>query len=282
MIALIMTIVAHSLVMFAMRFTEVNSGNRYAATVFTYIIGAIISFVMMGDTSLLLNMGEDATFTLLMAAYNGFCMTMGMVLCRVSMGVNGTPISTTFNRLGVLIPTISSVVFFGERPEIVQIVGIALAIATIVYINSGKDSKSNNHVKSVKLLIIIFLVGGLIDLNTKIFDTFGNADLKGCYQFITFISCIVVSTVIMLAKERKFSMTDALVGSVTGIPNTFILYFSIKAVEVLPAYIVFPAYSAGVILLVNVVNYLLFKENLSKEEKIATFMVAIALILINI
>ena len=86
----------------------------------------------------------------------------------------------------------------------------------------------------------------------------------------------------MLAKERKFTYKEAIEGTVTGIPNTFILYFSIKAVEKLPAYIVFPAYSAGVIFVVNIVNYFLFKEKLSKEEKIATVLVAIALILINI
>lgn len=282
MFALIMTIVSHSLVMFAMRFTEVNSGNRYAATVFTYIIGAIISLITMEDISLLFNMGDEFTYTVLMGAYNGFCLTMGMILCRVSMGVNGTPISTTFNRLGVVIPTISAVLFFGERPEILQIVGIAIAIYSIIYINSGKESKKNNHIKSIKLLTIILVLGGMIDLNTKIFDTFGSADLKGCYQFISFVSCIVISLVIMLAKERKFSMTDAVIGSVTGVPNTFVLYFSIKAVEALPAYIVFPAYSAGVILVVNVVNYFFFKEALSKEEKIATVLVAIALVLINI
>lgn len=267
--------------MFAMRFTEVHSGNRYAATVFTYITGAIITFYM-ADVSLLAPGGGDVLFTLGMAAYNGVCMTMGMILCRVSMGVNGTPISTTFNRLGVLIPTISSILIFGERPQIIQLIGIVLAVIAIIYINSGKDSRSNNHVKSVKLLVIIFLVGGLIDLNTKIFDTYGNPQLKSCYQFITFVSCIVVSLVIMLAKERKFTVKDAAVGAITGVPNTFILYFSIKAVESLPAYIVFPAYSAGVILLVNVVNYFIFKEKLSREEKIATVMVAVALILINL
>lgn len=282
MIALIMTIVAHSLVMFAMRFTEVDSGNRYAATVFTYIAGAIISFFMMEDPTKLFNMGDGALFTLAMAGYNGICMTMGMILCRVSMGINGTPISTTFNRLGVLIPTISSVVLFGERPQILQIIGIAIAVAAIIYINSGSESKECNHIKSVKLLVILFVVGGLIDLNTKIFDIFGDAELKGCYQFITFISCIIVSSIIMVAKNREFSVKDSIIGIATGVPNTFILYFSIKAVEVLPAYIVFPAYSAGVILLVNLVNYFLFKEKLSKEEKIATLMVAVALILINI
>ncbi len=281
MTALILTIVSHSFVMFAMRFTEVNSGNRYAATVFTYVTGAIITFFMV-DTSAQSNPDVDFFFTFLMAAYNGVCMTMGMIICRISMGVNGTPISTTFNRLGVLIPTVSSILVFGERPQIVQFIGIAIAVIAIIYINSGKDSKSSNHIKSIKLLIALFIVGGLIDLNTKIYDTCGSQELKGCYQFITFIFCIIVSFAVMMAKNRNFSLKDAVVGGVTGIPNTFILYFSIKAVESLPAYIVFPAYSAGVILVVNMVNYVLFKEKLSKEEKIATVMVAVALILINI
>lgn len=99
---------------------------------------------------------------------------------------------------------------------------------------------------------------------------------------MTFVFCVLVSLLIMLKEDRNFSGKDVLIGAFTGVPNTFILYFSLKAVEHLPAYIVFPAYSAGVILVVNVVNYFLFKENLSKQEKISTVMVAAALILINI
>lgn len=281
MFFLIMTIASHSLVMFAMRFTEAHSGNRYAATVCTYIVCAVISFFMVEDFTLF--KWEPAYyFTVLMAAYNGICMTMGMILCRLSMGKNGTPISTTFNRLGVLIPTVFSIVLFGERPGLVQIAGIALAIIAIIYINSGKESKRQNHIESMKLLIGIFFVGGCIDLNTKIFELYGNKELNEYYIFVTFIFCVLVSLMIMLKKQRKFQKTDVMIGALTGIPNTFILFFSLKAVQYLPAYIVFPAYSAGVILVVNVVNYLFFRENLSKEEKIATILVAIALVLINI
>ena len=157
-----------------------------------------------------------------MAAYNGVCMTMGMILCRLSMGKNGTPISTTFNRLGVLIPTVFSILLFGERPQIVQIAGIALAVSAIIYINSGKETKSQNHIKSMKLLIAIFLVGGLIDLNTKIFERYGDTELNDYYIFMTFVFCVLVSLVIMLKEDRKFSGKDVLIGAFTGVPNTFI------------------------------------------------------------
>lgn len=281
MFFLILTIASHTLVMFAMRFTESNRGNRYAATVFTYITCAILAFILMEDKTMYYP-GSEYLFMLGISAFNGICMTAGMLLCRLSMGVNGTPISTTFNRLGVLIPTLSSILFFHEIPKPVQVVGIALAVTAIVYINSGKEERKNNHIKSVKLLILIFVVGGMIDLNTKIYELYGNAAMKGQYIFFTFVFCIIVSLIVMMAKDRKFSKQDMLVGAATGLPNTFILYFSLRAVSVLPAYIVFPAYSAGVILLVNIFNYFVFRESLSKQEKAATGLVAVALILINI
>ena len=38
--------------MFAMRFTEANSGNRWA-TVATYVVGAVIAFFMMDEYTLI-------------------------------------------------------------------------------------------------------------------------------------------------------------------------------------------------------------------------------------
>lgn len=51
--------------MFAMRFTEANSGNRYAATVATYVVGAVIAFFMM-DEYTLIRTEPGAVYTLLM------------------------------------------------------------------------------------------------------------------------------------------------------------------------------------------------------------------------
>ncbi len=56
----------------------------------------------------------------------------------------------------------------------------------------------------MKLLIAIFLVGGLIDLNTKIFERYGDAELNDYYIFMTFVFCVLVSLLIMLKEDRKF------------------------------------------------------------------------------
>ncbi len=50
----------------------------------------------------------------------------------------------------------------------------------------------------------------------------------------------------------------------------------------MPAYAVFPILSAGVILAVSIINYLIFKEKPSKQEKYAMVIIAASLVLINI
>lgn len=50
----------------------------------------------------------------------------------------------------------------------------------------------------------------------------------------------------------------------------------------MPAYAVFPILSAGVILTVSIINYLVFKERPNKQGKYAMLIIAASLILINI
>ncbi len=277
MIYLCLTILANTGIAFGMRYTESHQGNRYAATVFTYIVCAILSFMLMEDKRLFFD-NDAGWFTLGFACFNGFCMTAGMILIRMGIGVNGTPITTTFNKLGILIPTVFSIALFNELPKAVQVIGIALAVFSIIYINGGSD----NNIKSKKLLIGIFLIGGVVDLNTKIYQFYGSAHMQAHYMFYTFVFCIFISLGIMFIKDRHFTKQDIIAGAVTGIPNQLNLFFNLKAVSILPAYLVFPAASAGTIFLVNVINFAVFREKLSKREKIATVIIAAALILINI
>ena len=48
------------------------------------------------------------------------------------------------------------------------------------------------------------------------------------------------------------------------------------------AYIVYPTYSAGLIILVNVINYLAFRELLTRRQYLATAMIGLGLIMINL
>ncbi|HJB87448.1 MAG TPA: hypothetical protein H9766_08855 [Candidatus Dorea faecigallinarum] len=67
-----------------------------------------------------------------------------------------------------------------------------------------------------------------------------------------------------------------------GKSNQLSTLFVMRAAAVLPAYIVYPTYSAGLIILVNVINYLAFRELLTRRQYLATAMIGLGLILINL
>ena len=65
------------------------------------------------------------------------------------------------------------------------------------------------------------------------------------------------------------SYREVLYGLVMGSFNYLSTMFLLKSVLRLPAFLVYPVYSVGVILFVNVVNFLFLKERLQKKDCVA-------------
>lgn len=279
MIYLMTTIVSNVVMVFVMKHSETHSGNRYATTLFNYMVGAVITYVLMEDKALY-HAGKEGCFAVELAVFNALCMTSCMLLNQYSINRNGAPLSTTFNRLGILIPTVLSMVFFRELPAPVQMIGIGLAVLAIVYINGGK--KKGGPIQSLPSLLLVFLIGGLIDFNSKVYGIFGDRALQDYFVFCTFAFCTVLSGILLFLRNPRFKRKDVTAGLLMGIPNQMITYTMVRAVLYLPAYLAFPLYSAGVILGVNVINFLVFREKPSRRECIATGIIAAALLLLNL
>lgn len=279
MIYLIMTIISNVAMVFVMKYSETHSGNRYAATLFNYVAGVALTYLLMDDKTLYYE-GEGGRFAIGLAVLNALCMTSCMLLNQYSISRNGAPLSTTFNRLGILIPTILSMLFFRELPAMVQIAGIGLAVLSILYINGGE--KEGSRIESLPALLLVFIIGGLIDFNSKVYGMFGDTRLQDYFVFCTFLFCTLFSAVLLLKKNPRIKMKDVIAGILMGVPNQMITYSMVRAVLFLPAYLVFPLYSAGVILGVNVINFLVFREKPTRRECIATGIIATALLLLNL
>lgn len=186
----------------------------------------------------------------------------------------------TFNRLGILIPTVLSAFLFREIPTVLKTAGLALAIFAILYMNGEKTGNGKKGVNGS--LLALFAAGGCVDMMAKIFGIYGNPRLQEHFIFYTFAFSLILSIGICIVKNPKISRQDVIAGVLVGIPNQLTALCLLKAVASLPAYLVFPVQSASVILIVNVINFLLFRELLSRREYMGTGIIAAALVLINI
>lgn len=277
MIFLAAAIGANVCMTFLMKYSETHGGNRYALNIWNYLTGTIVSFLLLKDKSRLLV--ADGGVTLGLAVINGFLFVGALVMIQKSILKNGAPLTTTFNRLGILIPTVLSAVLFGEIPGGVQILGLLLCVFAIIYMNTGKKEDRPAFAAG---LLLIFVLGGMVDFMSKIYSRYFGSENQKYFVLYTFLAACMISTVMFSRQKQRMRLQDMLIGIGVGIPNQLTTLLILWASMKLPAYIVYPTYSAGLILLVNVINFIVFREKLSVRQYAATGLIGAGLICINI
>ena len=239
-----------------------------------------------GEISLLFSSGAKFTadaspaFAIILAVFAGVISYICIYILQLSTARNGTAMTITFNKVGVLIPAILSVIFFGETPRVMQIIGLVIAMLSIVMVYFKKEETSVITLRLALFGTLFF--GGFLDFLSKVFEYFGTEQFQGMFIFYIYLFSTILAFIAMLKKNGKIKRADVIFGLITGIPAQFISQFLLKALTTIPAFIVFPLYSVGAILLVNVINLIFFKEKLSKQQFVAIGMMIVATVLLNL
>ena len=276
MIYLLSAIGANLIMTFLMRYSEHHDGNRYALNIWNYLAGALFSIVFLEDKMAFFS--ADLV-TILLGIVNGVGFVSALVLIQISIRRNGIPLTTTFNRLGILIPTILSAFLFNEIPAPLKIVGLVLCIFAIILMNTEEKKDRPSFMIG---LFLVFIFGGVLDFISRVYSLYYDADSQACFVMYTFLAALVVSIGMFIKDGGKMTLRDALTGVGVGIPNQLTTILILRAATFLPAYIVYPTYSAGLIILVNIINYAAFREVLSKKQYIATGIIGVGLIFLNL
>lgn len=289
MISLILAIFSNSAESIVVRLSEDNLHNRYAITMINYLV-AVVMCLFFIDWGKGFGIGGEYNLLLYLGIFNGVLFIAWLWLFQVSVRKNGAPLSATFTKLGVLLPTVGSIVVFAEQPGVVQYVGIAFALAAIVLFNlkpaegcgvaaEQDDMKGGGF---SLLLIVILLIGGMADFNSKIFESLGAAELDGLFLFYTFLVAFIISVGLFLRNNRAVNKNDVKYGVLLGVFNQLTTMLLLWAVMSLPASVVYPVYSVAVILTVSLVNGIIFKEHFSRWQWLAMGLVCVALVCLNI
>jgi len=205
---------------------------------------------------------------------------VSFVIMKVNMKHNGIVLTSTFMKLGVLIPTLMAVTVFREMPRWTQVFGIALSIFAIVMINFEKESVQEGNRKS--LLLVLLVLSGFADAMANIFEEMGDASLKDGYLLTTFGAALVLAFAFAIFGKERIGVKDILFGMLIGIPNYFSARFLLLALGSVKAVLVYPMYSVTTIIVVTLVGVTFFREKISKKKVMALGIIAVALCLLNI
>lgn len=279
MLSLCLGILSSALVSVIMRLSGSRVKNNLGMLTMNYIVCALLA-ALFCDIRQTFAFENPALYTALgMGGFNGVLYLAGFILMQINIPRNGVVLSSIFQKLGLLVPIVVSVVFYRELPSVLQGIGFVLAVAAIILMNYRKDGGSADF----KLgLLGMLLACGMAEAMSKIFKEAGAAELEPQFLFFTFASAMIFCFLCMIAKKQRIGLSELFFGTLIAIPNFFSSKFLLGALESIPAVIVFPVFSVGTILAVTLAGVLLFRERITKQQWIAISMILVALVLLNI
>lgn len=278
MIYLALAIVSSMLVSVTMRLSERRVHNNISMLAMNYLMCTALSAVFAG-TADFFPRAEGIGFACLLGVVSGALYLGSFMLLQWNIRVNGVVLPATFMKLGVLVPTVLSIVLFHEQPKLMQLLGMAGAVCAILLI--GLD-KGQSRARSSAGLVALLLGGGITDAMSKFYEEWGTAALENHFLLYTFAVALLLCALLAIARGQRLTLADAGFGLLIGVPNYFSARFLLLSLSSVPAVAAYPTYSVGTIVLVTLLGALLFSERLSRRQQAAMGLILVSLVLLNI
>lgn len=296
MIYLILAVLCSASMAVALRLSEEYSSNKYAILMGNYVTCTVVAFLLLPEKQLiptakfLMSVSDGASevkaaMTTAMAAgvLNGIFFLGTLLLLQYSIRKNGAVLSSAFAKLGIMLPVAASILFLNERPTVLQTAGMALVVAAILVINLEKGKEG----ASAKMaLLVLFVFSGAGDGMSKVFEHIGERRFDALFLFYTFLTALILCLIPMfrevLREKRRLKAVDFISGIFVGIPNYFSTSLLLAAVTRLPAYLAYPCFSVGTILIVCFVSVLILKDKMTRRQVYGCGMILLALVLLNL
>ena len=284
MLYLILAILSSMLVSVLMRLSGKFSKNGMTMLAANYAMCTVAALALACGDSSLVPAGEGLPMTLLLGGVSGVLYLLGFVLLRWNIGRSGVVLSATFQKLGVIVPTLAAVTIFREKVQWLQMVGVAVAIAAILVMHEKQpEGNGKSGHGGMAGLIALMLCGGVCDVMAKVFENLQMAEgFNDLYLVFTFGTALVLCAALCVAKRQGITWGDVLCGVAIGIPNYMSARFLLLALTRLEAVVVYPTFSVGTIVLVTLVGVLAFREKLNVRKGLALGMILCALVLLNV
>ena len=276
MFYLILAILSSAMVSITMRASEKYITNKMAMFMSNYAICIALSAAFMDWKNVSAGLGVPA---LSLGIISGILYLVSFIFLKYNMQHNGIVLSSTFMKLGVLIPTVMAVVVFHEVPRWTQVLGIGISVFAIIIIHFEKEALQESN-KKIWLLLLLVL-SGFTDSMANIYEQVGRPEGKDSYLLITFFTAFVLATVFACREKNKITRKDLLFGMLIGIPNYFSARFLLLALGSVDAVLAYPMYSVATMIVIMLAGVLTFHEQLSKKKAVALGMIVVAVCLLN-
>lgn len=278
MLYLIPAILGGAMIAIVMRISEDHTSAKTPKLAISYFTSTLLAaaHMLIAGQSLI---AKGSSAPILIGSIGGVLYLSSFLLLELNVRKNGIVLSSTFMKLGLLVPLAVSLIFFNERPSLIQIAGVLLALLAIILINL----KDQDNIIQFKIgLPLLLIINGSADAVSKVYEQFGLPSMSDQFLFYIFVVAALLSGVLTFVRHEKIGKADILFGLLLGIPNFYAARITLKALEYIPASIFYPSCHVGTLMVVTLTGLFFFREKLSKLQWAAVLLIFIAMILLNV
>jgi drug/metabolite transporter (DMT)-like permease len=279
MISLFLTIICSSSIALILKHNDEHNGDPLLLLAGNYFIAALLSFgYVITDHHASVSV-ETVIFGLLIA----ILFVASFFAFAKAVRAAGTALATVSSRLSVVVPLLFSIIVFGEDPSKYQLLGIIIAIVTILlfYFSLRTDGSQKLHYIDYFYLLAVLFGIGLNDFAMKVFQQWRPQADKSYFMMIIFSAATVYTFIVILIKNIPLNRRVLIRGGILGIPNMFSTFFILLALTQLPAIVVYPMTNIGIILLTTIGAAMIWKEKLNLYGKLALISGIISIIFLG-
>ena len=275
---LLLAVLSSTMVSVCMRLFEPKITSQMGMFAANYAVCALLSAFFMGHSGQAA--ASQLSLILLLGVLSGVLYLGGFLFMKLNMHHNGMVLTSTFMKLGVLIPTLMAVVLFRESPRAAQVGGFVLALAAIVLMHFDRGAAKQGS--RMSWLVLLLVISGVTDSMANVFEQLSGGSGKDLYLLVTFLAAFALAGVLAARGVGKIERRDLLYGMIIGVPNYFSSRFLLLALGQLQAVLVYPVYSVGTLVVISLIGIVLFRERLGVRKWAALGMILLALALLNL
>lgn len=281
MIYLLLAILFGTLIGHVFKLRDRLGTSTFPILLVNYVAALLISAVQV----------DNFDFGTRPAGAAGLAVSLGLlfVLCYVLMnhtiGKLGVSISVSLTRLSAVLPTVGSMLLFGEEVRMLQIPGLLLAFLSLPL--SAQELPNRGNIR--RLLhgglgwgLLLFLAMGINDFIFKLKGEFFLSVDHSTFLLLVYAVALALCSLVVYRRKLMITRTAVWLGIVLGGVNYATATSIMAAMEVLPGMLAYPINGIGVILLTSVSSVILWREKLQRHNYIFVAAAVVAIWLINI
>jgi drug/metabolite transporter (DMT)-like permease len=188
---------------------------------------------------------------------------------------------------GMILPCVIGHFFWSEKLSAISVLGIALAIISIVLLKGGKEKTKKFNLKGCILGFIIFLTSAGVMIAQKLMGIYFSEQSISAYNFYSFavpfliICCFVRPE--QLSGGEKSNKKLACVCALGSAVSLCIISFVMTGLSGrVPSVILFPLFNGLGIIFVCIGSVFAFKEKLTAKKLVGLVLGVVGLCIINL